>query len=54
MALAIGVLLVGEAIHPLWYVAILLMLLGVAVLHFGSRWGRAESSLVPEADQQRT
>jgi drug/metabolite transporter (DMT)-like permease len=44
VALAIGVFLVGDAIHPLGYVAIILILSGVAVLQFGSRRTPAEAS----------
>jgi drug/metabolite transporter (DMT)-like permease len=44
VALVIGVVLVGDAINPLGYVAILLILSGVAVLQFGSRRSPAEAS----------
>jgi drug/metabolite transporter (DMT)-like permease len=44
VALAIGVFLVGDAIHPLGYVAIILILSGVAVLQFGSRRPAAKPS----------
>ena len=37
VALVIGAVLVGDEIHPLSYVAMILILLGVAVLQFGSR-----------------
>ena len=37
VALLIGVVLVGDAIHPLGYVAVVLILSGVAVLQFGGR-----------------
>ncbi len=43
VALVIGVVLVGEAIHPLGYVAIVLILSGVGVLQFGSRRGPIEA-----------
>lgn len=37
VALVIGLFLVGDAIHPLGYVAMILILLGVAILQYGSR-----------------
>jgi drug/metabolite transporter (DMT)-like permease len=37
VALLIGAFLVGDAIHPLGYVAMVLIMSGVAVLQFGSR-----------------
>lgn len=37
VALVIGISLAGEAIHPLGYVAMLLILSGVALLQYGSR-----------------
>jgi drug/metabolite transporter (DMT)-like permease len=44
VALAIGVILVGDTIHPLGYVAIILILSGVAVLQFGSRRTPAQAA----------
>ena len=44
VALAIGVLLARESISPLGYLAMILILAGVAVLQFGSRRGKAEAS----------
>ena len=43
VALVIGVALVGDAIHPLGYVAIVFILSGVAVLQFGSRRGPTDA-----------
>jgi drug/metabolite transporter (DMT)-like permease len=40
VALLIGVFLVGDTIHPLGYVAMILILSGVAVLQLGSRQAR--------------
>ncbi len=37
VALVIGVFLAGEVIHPLGYLAMVLILSGVALLQFGSR-----------------
>jgi len=43
VALLIGVFLVGDTIHPLGYVAMILILSGVAVLQLGSRRARIAS-----------
>ena len=47
VALLIGVFLVGDEINPLGYVAMMLILSGVAVLQLGSR--RTEDRLAPRA-----
>ena len=39
VALLIGVFLVGDTMHPIGYVAMILILSGVAVLQLGSRQG---------------
>ena len=49
VALVIGVFLVGDTIHPIGYVAMILILSGVAVLQLGSRQSVSSSSDVDTA-----
>ena len=54
VALLIGVFLVGDSIHPIGYVAMILISSGVAVLQLGSRQASVESSRPPAQCAPRT
>ena len=50
VALVIGVLLAGDEINPTGYVAMVLILSGVAMLQFGSRRTEVEAELFQRAE----